>query len=655
VRALRSRPVQQLLRQVGELLLEPPPLNAPLVEVVTTCEDEGGQVTEFKTGGWLVAERDDTIEVLTLTGGRRRLPRKADPVRGDVDGQMWTFAVNRIKAEELVRRVEQIRAAGDPEHELRNWAGREDPKGNTAGAQEAILAWWLDKTGRQALTARVLFPALATFHRDEDLLTAVRKDLGAVYDQRMIEAFVFNRDYALAERLARGIARLYRGSLHDTAAPRLASELPRRRDDFATLRLPTPGEWERLRQDMPRGEQIDFLCRRLRLLNYENGKRRQAQYAEPAGPRAGPDVLALEGEELLMASLGRTPVINPLVELTVTLRVGLADVPRLALHMREEWCVLNLGMCLDYETTRRLLADVINSIARKDICGLDSWQHAPAAEQGKQIDRIIHWARANAGKSTADLEWFWLEQELEHGVDWKTVGRRIDYLLNSQDRRALRGMHRLMLDARTSAEMRMHLLCRYARHDRPWGRALARHFLDSKHEGLRVIAAALRLPTRDATKARATLAAYLRREVWQRDVEGFRFAPPVLADVIDALLADTAPASRHTAGLLFGGDMLERLPGNERVALLRRCAAAKMVEPYRLYECLLCAVGDRLGTVTFSPGVAAHFAQEIVNDFAADDPEVQAIRKKYPGWEEQLPHLEKWLTGKIAEVTKAGR
>ena len=47
----------------------------------------------------------------------------------------------------------------------------------------------------------------------------------------------------------------------------MAEQLPRRSEDFKSLMLPTAGDWEQRKAGMTRAAQVEYLVRRLRLLN----------------------------------------------------------------------------------------------------------------------------------------------------------------------------------------------------------------------------------------------------------------------------------------------------------------------------------------------------------------------------------------------------
>ena len=74
-----------------------------------------------------------------------------------------------------------------------------------------------------------------------------------------MRAFAGDRDYAEAERNARLIVERFPNSSFHPCAVRLVAELPRRRDDFKTFKLPTAEEWAGLQKKLSHAEQIDWL------------------------------------------------------------------------------------------------------------------------------------------------------------------------------------------------------------------------------------------------------------------------------------------------------------------------------------------------------------------------------------------------------------
>ena len=128
----------------------------------------------------------------------------------------------------------------------------------------------------------------------------------------MLVAFDGDRDYEQALRLARALVEHYPNTRFYPYAKGFCDQLPRRMDDFKTLRLPTPREWAEMKPKLSRRQQIDFLCQRLRLLNcFQMGQPggyvpSETQYAESCG---------LSEDAAWGRNKGKTVVINPLVEL----------------------------------------------------------------------------------------------------------------------------------------------------------------------------------------------------------------------------------------------------------------------------------------------------------------------------------------------------
>ena len=60
---------------------------------------------------------------------------------------------------------------------------------------------------------------------------------------------------------------LFDGYEYQERAKALAEQLPKRQDDFKTLVLPTPAEWEKLKTTLDRPQQVRYMADRLRLLN----------------------------------------------------------------------------------------------------------------------------------------------------------------------------------------------------------------------------------------------------------------------------------------------------------------------------------------------------------------------------------------------------
>ena len=270
-----------------------------------------------------------------------------------------------------------------------------------------------------------------------------QESMGTIHGYRMIIEFAGNRDYRPALKEAQLIAAKYPRSYFGDMAKEMIHELPLRTDDFETLRLPTPVEWTKLRSTMSREEQIRYLCDRLRLLN-----------DSPGGGPWGPQFLEAPGMESDAATTlnqGKTPVINPLIELSGAseewwsakatqpggLRLTRSDVPILAPFLRDNWF---LG-CVDGSRfgihdpsmfpertlleTRDLILDMIKKIAPEAPFNNIDFQLREELDEEKAITNVIDWG---AAVNTANEEDQVLKVVNNAQSYWEVLGL-LDYLV----------------------------------------------------------------------------------------------------------------------------------------------------------------------------------------------------------------------------------
>jgi hypothetical protein len=672
-KAVRSEPVRKLMDEVIGLMSELPPAKAELVKVTVRYRDDKGAVKqEYKIPGWLVRKDGDTLEVYTPYGhtetirhGERKRVEHSEPAPGggvrysEIDITVEASAAP-LPAEELIQKVEASRKQDTAFSDLSEQGPLTGQfRGSGATLYEAVLGAWLYRAGRDAEAARVLLPALDSLYADRDLVAMVRHRLGEIHGYRMLVAFAGDRDYDRALRHAKLIDERYPGTRFHHYARGLAEQLPRRRDDFTKLKLPTPAAWADLKKKLTREEQIEFLCERMRLLNcfqmmqpggYDPG---DTQYAEACGMK--PD--ASWG-----LRRGKTEVINPLTELRgpynwydrdgkprpVGMALTLKDVPRLSKYLRDDWYMPTVSFWRDFAPDRHLastrpqIAEIINGLAGKDVCKVDGWDRLTPAEVDREIERINRWAAANAGKSEVQLQWEALEEALAAGARWLDVDGRVEWLLEKKQDRAYEVMARFLQSDRTEAYHKSEILQAYLKHEVSRAKDLAPKYLDAREPSLRRNAALVVFRTGDKARAREILGDALATD----EVEGWH------AQAVEALLADGSEESRRQAARLFAN---RRLPHERQIrpGILRRCAAAGMREPYRFYLPfldddrrelpMLDGKGERVGASYFEPSVAASFAREVMKEFAPDDPAVKEIARKFPKEADRIPPLKQWL------------
>ena len=320
--------------------------------------------------GWLILENSTSKTVMTTEGRFQSIPWTKEFV-----ANMKPTLTNINIKDEAVRII-KLSTMETPRPELGIPSRWEEPSplNGPPHIHEAFLGYRLYKSHRNELAAKVLARALDSSYQDSDLTDGVESVMGQFHGARMFMAFAGDRDYASALREARLVASRFPRSNFGPYAAELARQLPLRMNDFKSMRLPTEAEWHEMQGKLNRGEQIRYLCDRLRLLSVSPDVE---QYAEAPGIAA-----FVEGGE------GKTPVINPALLLKPNpnaskdplsspgLQLTFADIPVLAPYLLERWYIpqamvgrmgevfdwteVNPDMCLT--ETRYIVADVIRGL-----------------------------------------------------------------------------------------------------------------------------------------------------------------------------------------------------------------------------------------------------------------------------------------------------
>lgn len=667
-KAVRSQPVRKIMEQVLALMPELPPANAELVKVTLLYRDDKKAVKETHTvEGWLIRRERNTLEVYTPYGwlesirnGERkqvthyeRSPDGKGTIFYDIDITVEASDAPQ-KVTDVVKEVVASRAKGHAAFDLSEQGPLTGQfRGAGATLYEAILGAWLYRARQDAEAPRILLAALDSLQADRQLVEMVRHRLGEVYGQRMLAAFAGDRDYEQALRHARLIKDKYPDTRFHIYANELADQLPRRKDDFTSLKLPTPKDWAELKKKLTRTEQIDYLCERMRLLHCRPGQvyfMDETQYAEACGMTA---------DATTSLRRGKSEVINPRTELQGKLNdekrrpsvlLTLKDVPQLSKHLREDWYMLVVGYWRDFHpdrylsNTRSLFAEIINGLAGTDICKIKEWKKLTPAEIDKEIGRINRWARENAGKSEAQRLLQALEYGLRTGERWYEMQGQAEKLVKKKEKRAVPILLHF-LDAKNVDDLnRQEILDCCRQLDCQATQAAATRYLTHKDQGVRLQAAMILFQVGDQGNARAELGRVLEsgdeysmlRTIW-------------MGDAVDLLLKDGSEESRKTALRLFTNAKLKMLDNEHvRASLLRRFTAERLPDSFSFYLPLLDIKGHQLETRGFAKPVAEKFADEITDIFARNDPDVQEIRKKHPNTSDRIPALKKWLQGRAA-------
>jgi hypothetical protein len=668
VKAVQRPALAALMTNIGALIDQPAPPDAEFVKV-TTKSTFGKETRTSTTVGWLVKNDADSWVVLTPFGYRETFPKERTIKKRH--GFEWTAQskCEKQSVPEEVKRVAALRKNGDPDFGLSERGGLTGQfQGHGASVYEVMLADWLYRAKQFDLSAQILLPALDSVYMDRHLVEMMRHRMGTLVGYRMLVAFAGDRDFAETKRLADLFIQRYPRTGFQNYAAQLSNEMPKRQDDFKKLTLPPPEQWAGLKKKLSRPQQIVYLAERLRLLNcFQMGQPggysiREAQYAEPCG---------LSRDAAWGMGLGKTKVINPYVELVggnegdfedaakksfKGLELTVADIPHLAPFLLEDWHILCVSFWRDFsaerdlDTTRPLVADLINSLAKKDICSALEAERMTPVERHKEIQRVIDWARKNARKSEGTLLLEGLEAEWKPGkVPWNWLKSRLSRLVELKEKRALPLLHRHLDDSKSRPD------------DLPWilsfGRQLdaesfkkkAEELLNDNDLGVQQQAALLLHATGERKRSHEAFA-----RVLEKGDIGFTRELPT-SEVLDVLVKEGTPEARQVIGRLTANRRMLDL-GDERAQLLRILAAANLPAGYRFYSTLLAIKGKSIpGGSQFAEGavVGEIIAREIIEEFAPDDPEIVRIKKMFPKPGDQIAPLQEWLKAKAKALETA--
>lgn len=666
VAAIASPPVARLLDDIGRLLIDAPAPDIAFVRMTRVWYESTGLKEEDRdfVDGWVQKHEGDRYTLLSTYGWTRDFTVRAVPPADTSDGPRTTTTIEPWRIDDEVALIVDEVSKGDREKVAERGAlvaQREDGP----STPEILVGWWAQRAGRPDLAAKLLLPALDTVVADEDLIDILRQRLGQIYGYKLIVAFVGERDYAEAIRIANIIVTRFPDAALRGTAVRLAAELPRRAEDFRTFKLPTPSEWARLRPTLSRAQQIDYLVARLRLLNcFQFGQPGGVEYfmvqtAEPMG---------LEPNAAVCEQRGKTPVINPATELmgnrehwipprrTEGMALTVADIPQLALGLREDWKMLAVSywrrahFARSVHDTSDLLTWLINDLAKEELIDRRNWDTLDADARKKEIARITAWAKARRGRSEADQIVTALEYDLKASPRWSDVSSQASRLVELKDARAVPLLLRYLKAKPGAYDL---LVLSLGRDFRPEAfRDAAAEHLGDPDVRVRAEAALIRLKTGDKEGGRRALAGLI------AVADDARLGAERLKAVVEGLLADGAPESRAIAQSLFTAAQDERRTDNVflTVDLAHLYARHGLADPLRYFRRMLDRSGNRFGPATILNGrsVAEAYADEITTMLAPKDPEIIRITAAYANSADRLSALRKWLDAKIADPASLG-
>lgn len=638
VAAMTSPPIEEMMEQFSGLILDVPPRKAEFVVVTTTTyyqDDTTAQTREDR--GWLLKQNDKTFQVLTRFGTVKSYQEQRKPSRADDRSWSTTCTFTRIPIREEVNRVVTLRKNGDPASKLSEYGGLSGQfEGRGAGFSEFLLAYWLCTSEQNELAAKILFPALDTLYLDHQAVDIVRDGMGRLHGHRMLVAFVGDRDYDATLAQAEVIKKRLSGTRFDKVARELTRQIPKRRDDFKELILPSSLDWTELQKDLSRENQIDYLCRRLRLLNgFQWGQParvslRDSQTLEPNG---------LTDNASYGLDRGKTPVINPLVELEA-LNPTVADIPAIAPYLRDDWFLLAVGYFRDFhpsrtlQRTRPLYVAIINNAARQEICSVRDLDSMSELDLDREIQRIVQWAVDNVGKNEATLLLDAVNAAHKEGMRWYYIKDKAERLAELKVEAALPTM-RAYLIAENTNQFDIASILRLCRMiDAKMVQEDAEKYLDHAHIWVRLEAALILWKTDHSPASRNVILEIL------KNATSHDLLNRQIPQAVEALLEDGSFESRKLAANVFASKAMTSLIGSHnRPRIVRMFNEAEVNDGYYFYLDLLRAKGHHVET----------YAREVLEELGPNGQHRDVLAEK----NSDKPDLvvaaaERWLKAQIA-------
>jgi hypothetical protein len=285
------------------------------------------------------------------------------------------------------------------------------------GSPSELLAaaWSLAREDRSA-AAQLLSPALSSAWDARDYLQPLLDELASQLDAAMLEAFADERDYGKACEMAKKLVVPELSGFPDQERAReLLHQLPLRGDDFHALQLSTVEQWQDLEHTLSRGEQIDHLVARLRLLSCQQmGNPGWLRYDQQQ--RGGP--IAPWWEPGPRADVR----INPFCEL-LDMNLAADELPALlpALESRDYILAYDLERFLPQRPQRLhrvafVAASICNEVAQASIVDPADFLGEPSARQAAR-EKLLAYCSSHRGQRTADR----LVERMQEVEDWQQV------------------------------------------------------------------------------------------------------------------------------------------------------------------------------------------------------------------------------------------
>ena len=521
VAGIKSEAISKLMERIGKSIVEPAPCDAKWVHITNEEFNGTNRLHVGLNGGWLVKDGADAFVALSASGWKETFSKSPREAAGaTVSGESRFVEENIEKA--VAQLLDHRKAYRQQEQEALDRGVCRPYDVGSASLDEVLVGEWLYRCKRYDLAARITLPAVDGYYLDDYMVDVVRHRLSQNYSYQMLSAFAGSRDYDVTLKLAQLVRYRFPGTEFHKYAVGLAEQLPKRRDDFQQFKQPTAAEWTGVKAKLSRAEQIDYLCRRLRLLNcFQYGQPGGVSYAETQFAEAR----GMWRDAASGGDGGTTEVINPLVELageihgevgvgaTISGGLGLtvADIPALAPHSREDWYMPTVSFFRSFapgrhlHSVRPLLASIINNLAKRKLVDTEKLRELTDAERGQEIIRIVQWAKENANKPVLDLNREAVRDAIKGRMPWRQVAPNVDALIKAQSPHALPALLHYLDEKATYSYDKRGILKNCRKLDAKATKEQTHRCLADKAIGVQAQAAATLLKTGETKEAIAAL------------------------------------------------------------------------------------------------------------------------------------------------------
>lgn len=355
----------------------------------------------FKTiyYGWIKNQDKNYIHVLNVDGGLYLLKRSELT-------HMEALPANNTTADSIVSKYSDVFS------------------GIKKFGQPYLVGSWLFKNGMQEQAKRVFFNNGSRFTDASD--TGLRDNFGIITYDAMLYAFSKDRDYATAiaygEHLSKSI---FNGYPYQKTAIALTQQLKNNPGDFKIFRLPDSLEWVALKQKLSRTEQIDYLAKRLRLLNC-------IQPGQPGGIDYDMYQYAVSFAESYKIGFEywrhnpRYEVINPFVEI-IRMKLTTPEVKLLLPYLLSDDYIASYSYFRDFRPDRALhkvswvAHELIFEITCKEFITPNNFEKLSKVDKQAEVAKIGKWCDDNANLSADELT----IKELKTADNWTDFSKAL--------------------------------------------------------------------------------------------------------------------------------------------------------------------------------------------------------------------------------------